>query len=97
MVDLSVQIADLMLESPLIGAAGTCGYGGELVDVKGHRGLGAIVTKSITLEPREGNPPMRVAGLPTGMLNAVGLANLGLDEFFFLSAWLATLKQSYFM
>ena len=81
MVDLSVQLADLILESPLIGAAGTCGYGSELVDVKGHRGLGAIVTKSITLEPRIGNPPMRVAGLAAGMLNAVGLANVGLDEF----------------
>lgn len=81
MVDLSIELADMALASPLIGAAGTCGYGQELADINRLRGLGAIITKSITLEPREGNPPMRVADLPAGMLNAIGLANVGLDAF----------------
>jgi dihydroorotate dehydrogenase (NAD+) catalytic subunit len=81
MPDLSIDLAGLRLGSPLIAAAGTAGYGPELASVDQLRGLGAIVTKSITLEPREGNPAMRVTDLPVGMLNAVGLANVGLDAF----------------
>jgi len=81
MPDLSIDFAGLRLGSPLIAAAGTAGYGPELASVDQLRGLGAIVTKSITLEPREGNPAMRVTDLPVGMLNAVGLANVGLDAF----------------
>ena len=81
MPDLSIDFAGLRLGSPLIAAAGTAGYGPELASVDRLRGLGAIVTKSITLEPREGNPAMRVTDLPVGMLNAVGLANVGLDAF----------------
>jgi dihydroorotate dehydrogenase (NAD+) catalytic subunit len=81
MPDLSIDIGGLRLASPLIAAAGTAGYGPELASVDGLRGLGAIVTKSITLEPREGNPPLRVTDLPVGMLNAIGLANVGLDAF----------------
>jgi len=81
MVDLSTHVAGLPLDSPLIAAAGTAGYGMELASVDRLRGLGAVVTKSITLEPREGNEAMRVADTEVGMVNAVGLANVGLDAF----------------
>lgn len=81
MPDLSIDLAGLRLGSPLIAASGTAGYGPELASVDRLRGLGAVTTKSITLEPREGNPAMRVTDLPVGMLNAVGLANVGLDAF----------------
>ncbi|MCH2140542.1 MAG: dihydroorotate dehydrogenase [Phycisphaerales bacterium] len=81
MIDCTVSLAGLHLETPLIAAAGTAGYGEELLSITRMRGLGAIVTKSITLETRAGNPPMRLAELEHGMLNAVGLANVGLDGF----------------
>ncbi|MDP7028838.1 MAG: dihydroorotate dehydrogenase [Phycisphaerales bacterium] len=81
MPDLSQDLAGIHLCSPLIAAAGTAGYGPELASVDGLRGLGAVVTKSITLESRTGNPPMRVTDLQCGMMNAVGLANVGLDRF----------------
>jgi dihydroorotate dehydrogenase (NAD+) catalytic subunit len=81
MLDLSIDLAGLQLGSPLIAASGTAGYGPELASVDRLRGLGAVTCKSITLEPREGNPAMRVTDLPVGMLNAVGLANVGLDAF----------------
>ncbi len=64
-----------------MGAAGTCGYVAELADVLDPACLGAVVTKSITREPREGHPPWRLVDVPLGMLNAIGLANVGLDRF----------------
>jgi len=64
-----------------VGAAGTCGYVAELADVLDPACLGAVVTKSITREPREGHPPWRLVDVPLGMLNAIGLANVGLDRF----------------
>ncbi len=81
MPDMSVSLAGVALRNPLIAAAGTCGYVDELSDVLPPEALGAIVTKSITRQPREGNPPWRLAEVPLGMLNAVGLANVGLDRF----------------
>ncbi len=81
MPDLSLDLAGVHLRSPLIAAAGTAGYGPELASVDDLRGLGAVVTKSITLDPRTGNPAMRVTDLQCGMMNAVGLANVGLDRF----------------
>jgi dihydroorotate dehydrogenase (NAD+) catalytic subunit len=81
MVDCSIEIAGVSLAHPLIAAAGTAGYGPELADVADMRRLGAVTTKSITPESREGNAPWRVVELPGGMLNAVGLANVGLDGF----------------
>lgn len=81
MPDLSVSLAGVPLRTPLLAAAGTCGYGTEFRGVLDFRDLGALVTKSITREPRVGNPPWRVVDLPCGMLNAVGLANVGLDRF----------------
>lgn len=81
MADLSVTLAGVKLRNPIVAAAGTCGYVRELADVLDPRHLGAIVTKSITREPREGHPPWRLVDVPQGMLNAVGLANVGLDRF----------------
>lgn len=80
---LSTSVADIPLRNPLIAAAGTCGYVDELADVLDPKQLGAIITKSITRQPREGNPPWRIVDLPraSGMLNAIGLANVGLDKF----------------
>jgi dihydroorotate dehydrogenase (NAD+) catalytic subunit len=79
--DMSVSLAGQALSSPLVVAAGTGGYIGELKGMLDLRCIGAITTKSITAEPREGNPPWRVIDIPGGMLNAVGLANVGVDRF----------------
>jgi len=79
--DLSVNIGGIPLLNPIMTASGTCGYGEELADVFNLSLLGAIVTKSITVEPREGHPPPRTAETESGMLNAIGLANVGVDRF----------------
>ena len=77
----SIDIAGISLSNPLIASAGTAGLGPELADVLDLRHVGAVTTKSITPESREGNDPWRVVDLPGGMLNAIGLANPGLDSF----------------
>ena len=79
--DLSVSLAGVELRNPIVAAAGTCGYVDELADVLSPAQIGAIVTKSITPGPREGHPPWRVVEVAGGMLNAVGLANVGLERF----------------
>ena len=79
--DLTVKLAGVELSNPIVAAAGTSGYVDELADVLHPSELGAIVTKSITREPREGHPPWRLVEVRGGMLNAVGLANVGLDRF----------------
>jgi dihydroorotate dehydrogenase (NAD+) catalytic subunit len=66
-------------QNPVLLAAGTCGFGRELREVLDLEALGGIVTKSVTLEPRAGNPAPRVAEIPGAMLNSVGLANPGVD------------------
>jgi len=83
MPSLTTHLADIELRNPIIAASGTCGYVEELPDVLDPHWIGAIVTKSITREPREGNPPWRIIDLPhaPAMLNAIGLANVGLDRF----------------
>ena len=81
MSECVIEIAGVELANPLIAAAGTVGYGPELAEVFDVAGLGAVTTKSVTPEVREGNDPWRVVDLPAGMLNAVGLANLGLERF----------------
>jgi len=81
MPDLSVQIAGLALANPVILAAGTCGYVDELADAFPLGRIGAITTKSITREPRDGNAPWRIIDSPAGMLNAIGLANVGVERF----------------
>ncbi|NOG53250.1 MAG: dihydroorotate dehydrogenase [Planctomycetes bacterium] len=75
------DLAGLNLRNPIVLSAGTCGYVDELSDVLDLSRIGAVITKSITRLPREGNRPPRVAGISVGMLNAVGLANMGLDQF----------------
>lgn len=83
MAELRINLAGLPLRNPVIAAAGTCGYVEELPSVIEAEWLGAIVTKSITREAREGNAPWRIVDLPRapGMLNAIGLANVGLEAF----------------
>ena len=79
--DLSVEIAGLTLQNPIMSASGTFGYGVEYEEYLDLSQLGAIVTKAVTLEPREGNPPPRVRETPAGMLNAIGLQNPGAEAF----------------
>src|SRR3972149_2638327 len=79
--DLSVEIAGIKFKNPIWTASGTCGYGEELADIYDLSLLGGIVTKSITVKPREGHPPPRTAETASGMLNAIGLANVGVDKF----------------
>ena len=79
--DLSVQIGRVRLARPVLLASGTCGYGLEYTDLLDFRRIGGLFTKSITLEPRKGNAPPRTVETSAGMLNAIGLANIGLDAF----------------
>jgi len=79
--DLSVEIAGVKFSNPILTASGTCGYGEELADIFDLNKLGGIVTKSITVYPRDGHPPPRTAETESGMLNAIGLANVGVDRF----------------
>jgi dihydroorotate dehydrogenase (NAD+) catalytic subunit len=79
--DLSVKIAGVRFSNPVLVASGTFGYGEEYGALIELSRLGGIVTKSVTLEPREGNPPPRTVETPAGMLNAIGLTNVGVDRF----------------
>lgn len=81
MVDLSVKLGNLELPNPVMTASGTFGYGLEYADLTALPSLGAIIVKGTTLEPRTGNPYPRMAETPSGMLNAVGLQNKGVDYF----------------
>ena len=80
-VDMSVEFAGLKLANPVWTASGTCGYADELNDFMDVSKLGGFVTKSVTIRPREGNATPRVVETDSGMLNAIGLANLGVDKF----------------
>ena len=80
-VDLSVQIGSLRFSNPIIAASGTFGYGVEFADLVDLNALGGIVTKGLSLEPMEGAPAPRICETPSGMLNAVGLQNVGVREF----------------
>ncbi len=79
--DLKVNIAGVEFANPLMTASGCCGYGEELADIFPLAKLGALVTKSISLNPRLGHPPPRTAEVRSGMLNAIGLANVGIEKF----------------
>ncbi|RKX24826.1 MAG: dihydroorotate dehydrogenase, partial [Candidatus Zixiibacteriota bacterium] len=79
--DLRVTLAGIELANPVMTASGCCGYGEELADIIPLSTLGALVTKTITKAPRLGHPPPRTAETASGMLNAIGLANVGLDKF----------------
>ena len=80
-VDLSISIGGLKLKNPVLLASGTVGYGHEIAEFIDLNKLGGIVTKSLSLNPRKGNPPQRIVETPSGMLNAIGLANVGVEAF----------------
>jgi dihydroorotate dehydrogenase (NAD+) catalytic subunit len=79
--DLAVHIGGLKLKNPVMTASGTFGYGEEYAPYLDLNQLGAIVVKGLSLEPRIGNPPPRIMETPCGMLNAVGLQNIGVQAF----------------
>ena len=80
-MDLSVRIGNLTLKNPLIAASGCFGYGVEYADVVDLSSLGAIVSKGLFLEAREGHPAPRIVETPAGMLNAIGLQGIGVRRF----------------
>jgi dihydroorotate dehydrogenase (NAD+) catalytic subunit len=80
-VDLSVRIGSLVLRNPILTASGTFGYGDEYAHVVDLRLLGGVVTKTVTVLPRAGNAPVRIAETAGGMLNSIGLENVGLERF----------------
>ncbi len=79
--DMSVEIAGLKLRNPVMTASGTFGYGEEFKDYVDLEKIGAFVTKGLSLKPRAGNPTPRIVETPGGMLNAIGLQNVGIDAF----------------
>jgi len=79
--DLSITIAGLKLKNPVMTASGTFGYGKEYADFFNLNTLGALITKGISLKPMAGNPPPRICETPSGMLNAIGLQNVGVKNF----------------
>ena len=81
MADLSVNVAGVRFNNPLIAASGTFGFGREYGEFYPLSALGGISCKGITLKRRDGNPPPRIAETPSGILNAVGLQNPGVDVF----------------
>ncbi len=80
MVDLSVKIGQMCLKNPVMTASGTYGFGEEYAELVDLSRLGGIIVKGTTLEPRQGNPYPRMVETPSGMLNAVGLQNKGVDH-----------------
>ena len=81
MADLTVNIAGVEFKNPVITASGTFGFGREYSEFYPLREIGGLSCKGITLKPRMGNPPPRIAETPSGILNAVGLQNPGVDHF----------------
>lgn len=80
-IDLKITIGKLKLKNPVMTASGTFGYGDEYAEFIDLNKLGAIVVKGLSLKPREGNPPPRIVETPSGMLNAIGLQNIGISNF----------------
>ena len=81
MIDLSVEIGSLQLANPVLTASGTFGYAEEFDGLFDLNEIGGIVTKTVTPRPRPGNPPRRIVELPGGMLNSIGLPNVGVEKF----------------
>lgn len=81
MANLGVNICGVQMSNPVIGASGTYGFGEELEQFYPNSRMGGISGKGLTLLPREGNPPSRIAETPSGMLNSVGLQNPGIDYY----------------
>jgi dihydroorotate dehydrogenase (NAD+) catalytic subunit len=78
---MSVEVAGVQLRSPVIAASGTFGYGVEFEDIVSLDRIGAFVTKGLSREPMAGNPPPRIIETPAGMMNAIGLQNMGVRAF----------------
>jgi dihydroorotate dehydrogenase (NAD+) catalytic subunit len=78
---LQTRLGRLSLRNPVLTASGTCGYGLEYADVLDYATLGGFTTKSVTVEERPGNQPERLVEVRAGLLNAIGLANVGLERF----------------
>lgn len=81
MIDLSVNIGALSFKNPILTASGTFGYAEEFKDFVDLNEIGGIITKTVTTEPRPGNPPRRIVELSGGMLNSIGLPNVGVEQF----------------
>jgi len=79
--DMSVSLGGVLLKNPVTTASGTCGYGFEYEDYYKPEQLGAVTVKCVTLRPRTGNKPPRIAETPGGMLNSIGLQNPGVEHF----------------
>ena len=80
MGNLTTRLGKLVLKNPVLVSSGTFGYGLEYEDLVEVEELGAVVLKTVTLKPRQGNPPPRIWETPSGMLNAIGLQNEGLED-----------------
>lgn len=80
-VDLSTRVGALALPNPVLTASGTWGYGTDLADLVGPERIGAVVTKGLSMRPRVGNPPPRICETASGMLNSIGLENIGVEAF----------------
>ena len=81
LTNLTIHIGNTSFENPIWVASGTFGYGTETPELVDVNQLGAIVTKSITRQPREGNPPPRIVETASGMINSIGLANIGVEKY----------------
>ena len=77
---MAMQVAGLDFRNPVVLASGTAGFGIEIEDVVDLDAVGGISTKAVSIAPRKGNPALRVSEFAGGMINAIGLANPGLDE-----------------
>ncbi len=80
-MELQVAIGSLQLKNPVLVASGTFGYGDECLQDVDVEKLGGVITKSLSRKPREGNPPPRIVETASGMLNSIGLANIGVERF----------------
>jgi dihydroorotate dehydrogenase (NAD+) catalytic subunit len=90
-IDLKVNLGKLRLKNPVMTASGTFGYGEEYSEFIDINKLGAVVVKGLSLKPKQGNPPPRIVETPAGMLNAIGLQNIGIENF--INIKLPFLKQ----
>lgn len=79
--NMSVNIAGVWMRNPVMTASGTFGYGQEFAEYVNLESIGAIITKGLSLQPRAGNPTPRIVETPGGMLNAIGLQNVGIESF----------------
>ncbi len=78
---LQVKIGSMVLKNPIVGASGTFGYGAEYKKFISLGSIGGFVTKGLSLEPRKGNPEPRIKETPSGLINSIGLENIGMDAF----------------